>query len=147
MALLDSQAPASTLAFSSARSESLKGIVCRAGSRITRADLQVKMLGLSYPKGSQAYKLSLATGGRPLMLDQLTDVRNLVTLSLAQLRTDDVSFISDALLALDRLCFLQSNVMAARAALKGASPHRLFPYYAINALVSIFSDLYSLLRP
>lgn len=93
--------------------------------------MQVKMYGLPNTKGLQAHKLTIPASGRALMLEQLTDVNNFVKESLRLLGDEsDVACLGEG--AMDRLCELQGNIKAARAALKGAGPHRLFPYHAVD---------------
>lgn len=118
------------------RSEALKGYVTRVGNRIVKGDMQVKMHGLPHTKGLQAYKLTVAAGAphRALMLEQLTDVNNFVKESLCLLGDEGgVACLGEG--AMERLCELQGNIKAARAALKGAGPHRLFPYHAVDSRV------------
>lgn len=126
------------------RSEALKGYVTRVGNRIVKGDMQVKLHGLPNTKGLQAYKLTLAAAAgapdRALMLEQLTDVNNFVKESLRLLGDDGggggggrASCLGEA--AMERLCELQGNIKAARAALKGTGPHRLFPYHAVDSRV------------
>jgi len=103
--------------------------------------MRVKMFGLPYTKGLQAYKLTLAapTHDHTLILEQLVDVNNYVveSLELLQLHADGKSFMAsmDAKNVMEKLCSLQSNMMAARTALKGASSHRLFPFHATDPKV------------
>ena len=134
---MDPNGPGSTLPLSTARSEVLKGIITRAGCRITRGNMQVKMYGLPYTKGLPSYKMTLAapTPDHSLVLEQLVDVKNYVIASLELLDTPgNEGFIEsrDAKSVVEQLSSLQSNVLAARTALKGASPHRLFPFHAVD---------------
>lgn len=72
------------------------------------------------------------------MLEQLTDVKNFVVESLVLLGEEGKE--EECLgggKAMERLCELQGNIKAARAALKGAGGHRLFPYHAMDPRVMI----------
>lgn len=99
--------------------------------------MQVKMYGLPYTKGHQAHKLTIAaSSGALMMLEQLTDVNNFVKESLRLLGDEgDVTCLGEGVM--ERLCELQGNIKAARAALKGAGPHRLFPYHAVDSRVCL----------
>ncbi|KAF8537992.1 RAVE subunit 2/Rogdi [Trichophaea hybrida] len=152
LSLLNPNGPGSTLALSTLRSEALKGIITRVGSRVTRGDMRVKMFGLPHTKGFQAYKLTLAapTPNHTLILEQLVDVNNYVieSLELLQLHAYFVASM-DPKSVMEKLCSLESNVVAARTALKGASLHRLFPFHAADPKVfdpplpsSVAFDLY-----
>ncbi|KAI5801396.1 Rogdi leucine zipper containing protein-domain-containing protein [Peziza echinospora] len=59
IALMRPTEPGSTLVLSSPRSESLKGYVTRVGDRIVKADMQIKMYGLSFIRGTNSYRLTL----------------------------------------------------------------------------------------
>ena len=108
--------------------------------------MRVKMFGLPYTKGLPAYKLTLAapTPDHSLILEQLVDVNNYVVWSLELLRcdTDDAAFVKslDPKSVMEMLCALNSNVLAARTALKGASSHRLFPFHSVDPKVR--ADIY-----
>lgn len=72
------------------------------------------------------------------MLEQLTDVGNFVRESLRLLggeegEVEQVDVLGED--AMERLSELQENIKAARAALKGAGQHRLFPYHAMDPRV------------
>lgn len=118
----------STLAISSPRSECLKGFATRAGDKIVKADMQVKMYGLPNTKGLPSHKLVLLPE-KSLMLEQLTDVGNHVSESLEMLNQEgnDVS---------EMLKVVRRNVGAAREALRGASSHRLFPNDTVDSRVN-----------
>lgn len=111
--------------------------------------MQVKMYGLPNTKGLQAHKLTIAASGAPdraLMLEQLTDVNNFVKESLRLLGDEsDVECLGEG--AMERLCELQGNIKAARAALKGAGPHRLFPCHAVDCRVCYHCFLFYPLAP
>ena len=141
--LLAPSGPGSTLPLSTSRSEALKGFITRVGSRVTRGDMQVKMAGLPFTRGLQAYKLSVATD-HTLMLEQLVDVGNYVVASLELLRGEgedreggDETWMKkmDPKSVMQMLTALHANMMAARTALKGASAHRLFPFHAVDPKV------------
>ena len=148
-----------TLALSTARSEALKGVVTRAGSRITRSDMRIKMAGL--PPG---FRLALAgphSDGQQqrqqpqpqpqpqpqqqhqpppqLVLEQLVDAGNHVAAALEILHGDGAfpPPSDDARAVLDALGALMGHVAAARTALKGAAVHRLFPYHAADPRVRL----------
>ncbi|TGZ82979.1 hypothetical protein EX30DRAFT_339228 [Ascodesmis nigricans] len=166
LTLLDPSGPSSTLALSSSRSEALKGIIHRSGSSITRGDIQLKLYGLPYSRGG--YKLCLAgadkaaTGdAEELVLEQLVDVRNCVVTSLdlvgglgsrgneKKKEGGGTHVPGDAANVLRRLRELKENVGAAKAALKGQSAHRLWPYYGADPKIfdpplpqSLAFDLY-----
>lgn len=104
--------------------------------------MQVKLHGLPNTKGHQSHKLTISTTlDRTLTLEQLTDVGNFVNESLRLLGSEDNTSCL-GVDAMEKLCELQGNIKAARAALKGAGVHRLFPYHAVDPRVfSLLSGL------
>ena len=68
IALLDPQEGGSTLALSSARSETLKGFVVRMGEKIIKGDLLIKLAGLSSSK--RGYSMSVTEEG--IVLEQVS---------------------------------------------------------------------------
>lgn len=108
--------------------------------------MHLKMHGL--PRG---YKLSLpssvegaASPSHELVLEQLVDVKNCVVMSLELLapRRTGKKVVTcrgegeDAGAVLERLKELKEYVDSAKAALKGQSAHRLFPFYSVDPQVS-----------
>ncbi|KAA8914660.1 RAVE subunit 2/Rogdi [Sphaerosporella brunnea] len=127
---LDLLSPAntSTLPFSTPRSEVLKGFITRSGPQITRGELS---LHLQRQRG----KLSVRA---PWVLEQLVDVENYVLRSLELVANGafrEGEEEKDPKSTMQLLQALQENVSAARAALRAASAHRLFPFHAVDPKV------------
>jgi hypothetical protein len=71
----------------------------------------------------------------PWVLEQLVDVENYVLASLELLGGGKREKGADPKTIMELLLSVQEKVTAARAALRGASTHRLFPFHAIDPKV------------
>ncbi|KIW07891.1 uncharacterized protein PV09_01803 [Verruconis gallopava] len=116
--------PGSTLPLSSHRSESLKGVVTRAGARIVKGDIKVRLATLPPPKGLPAYPLVISSAAHAptLVLAQLTDARSRINACLDVV--DAAVWAGDAKdphFIAGQLRLLDVNLQEAKAALKGPS--------------------------
>lgn len=132
-ALLAPTEPGTTLALSSHRSESLKGFITRVGARILKADISLRLRGVTAPPGSSPAVAN--PGGRPglrvtlapegphvptLVLPQLTATRTLINGALDVI--DATRWAGDARNAnflAGQLRLLHEQIVEATAALKG----------------------------
>ncbi|CAL8576136.1 hypothetical protein XPA_002029 [Xanthoria parietina] len=69
LALLAPQEPGTTLALSTHRSETIKGVVTRVGTRIVKGDIQIRLPSLPAPRSLPSYPLRITS---PLPLPQLS---------------------------------------------------------------------------
>ncbi|KAG8534339.1 uncharacterized protein KY384_001183 [Bacidia gigantensis] len=117
LSLLSLDNPASTLPLTSHRSESVKGIVTRVGTRITKGDIALRLPTLPPPRGSPSFPLHISY---PLVLPQLAHLLALLNTTLdiidIALYTGDPNngpFVSS------QLKLLSDTIDEARQALKG----------------------------
>ncbi|KAF2257977.1 hypothetical protein CC78DRAFT_538142 [Lojkania enalia] len=114
----------STLVLSSVRSESLKGLVTRVGTRIVKGNVKLRLSSLPPPRGSTSYDLTVSSAPEAptLVIQQLTSVRTLINASLdvidVTLWTGDST---NANFVVGQLRLLHDNIQEARQALKGYS--------------------------
>ncbi|CAO1600091.1 MAG: hypothetical protein LQ349_000180 [Xanthoria aureola] len=69
LALITPQEPGTTLALSTHRSETIKGVVTRVGTRIVKGDIQIRLPSLPAPRSLPSYPLRISS---PLPLPQLS---------------------------------------------------------------------------
>ena len=128
IALIDPTEPGSTLVVSSPRTDSLKGIVTRVGTRVTRGDIQLRLSTLPPPPRQSSYRLvipssSSTSSQQSIVLPQLVTVRNRINDSLdvidVSLWTGDAT---NASFIAGQLRLLSAHVSEARNTLKGADP-------------------------
>ena len=115
--LLAPHEPGSVLPLSTQRSESVKGIITRIGTRIIKGDIALRLVTLPPPRGSQSFPLQIAS---PVLLPQLSQLMTLLNTTLdvidVALYTGDPTnsdFISS------QLKLLSDAIDEARATLKG----------------------------
>ncbi|MCJ1443541.1 MAG: hypothetical protein MMC23_004039 [Stictis urceolatum] len=117
-ALLAPTEPGATLVVSSLRSESVKGLVTRVGTRLVKGDISLRLPSLPPPPKSASYPLHLSS---PLILAQLSTARNLINQALDVVDTStwtgdptNASFISGQLRLLAEL------LLDAKSSLRGS---------------------------
>ena len=143
-ALLAPSENGSTLVLSSVRSESLKGLITRIGTRITKGvcvslsllharthsmqNVKLRLASLPPPKGSLTYDLAIspAPHAPTLVVPQLTSIRTSINscldvIDVATWRGDatNANFVSG------QLQLLHDHILEAQAALKGYSDVQL----------------------
>ncbi|KAH9866474.1 hypothetical protein IAQ61_008479 [Plenodomus lingam] len=123
-ALLAPSENGSTLVLSSVRSESLKGLITRIGTRITKGNIKLRLASLPPPKGSLTYDLSISAAPHAptLVVPQLTAIRTSINSCLDAIDVatwggdaTNASFVSG------QLQLLHDHILEARASLKGYS--------------------------
>ncbi|KAJ6280631.1 uroporphyrin-iii c-methyltransferase [Bipolaris maydis] len=124
-ALLAPSENGSTLVLTSVRSESLKGLITRIGTRITKGNIKLRLASLPPPKGSLTWDLviSSAPHAPTLVVPQLTSVRTSINSCLDAI--DVATWGGDATNAQfvsGQLQLLHDHIIEAQAALKGHSP-------------------------
>jgi len=120
--LLTSKDIGSTLVLSSQRSESLKGYITLAGTRLVKGDIQLRLPSLPPPRGQNSYRLSISSSPKApsLVIEQLITVRTLINSCLDVI--DATRWTGDARNAdyiSSQLRLLHENVQEAKQALKG----------------------------
>lgn len=121
-ALLAPSEPGSTLVLSSVRSESLKGLVTRIGTRITKGNIKLRLASLAPPKGALSHDLAISTAPQAptLVVSQLTAVRTAINTCLDVI---DVATwggdASSASFVAGQLQLLHEHLLEARSSLKG----------------------------
>ncbi|OCK83127.1 hypothetical protein K432DRAFT_468924 [Lepidopterella palustris CBS 459.81] len=123
-ALLAPNENGSTLVLTSVRSESLKGLVTRIGTRIVKGNIKLRLSSLPPPRGSNSYELTISSAPQApiLVIEQLTSVRNLINDCLDVV--DVTTWTGDAKNAnfiAGQLQLLYDNIQEARQALRGYS--------------------------
>ncbi|KAF2273700.1 uncharacterized protein EI97DRAFT_150408 [Westerdykella ornata] len=123
-ALLAPSEHGSTLVLSSMRSESLKGVVTRVGTRIVKGNIKLRLPSLPPPRGASSYDLSISTAptAPDLVIHQLSSVKNAINHSLDVI--DVTTWAGDSKNAdyiAGQMQLLADNVREARQALKGYS--------------------------
>ncbi|KAJ4373925.1 hypothetical protein N0V83_002664 [Neocucurbitaria cava] len=123
-ALLAPTENGSTLVLSSVRSESLKGLVTRIGTRITKGNVKLRLASLPPPKGSHTYDviISSAPHAPTLVVPQLTNIRTSINSCLDVI--DVATWGGDATNAnfvAGQLQLLHDHIQEARQALRGYS--------------------------
>ncbi|KAH8694333.1 RAVE subunit 2/Rogdi [Phaeosphaeriaceae sp. PMI808] len=118
----------STLVLSSVRSESLKGVITRIGTRITKGSIKLRLASLPPPRGSSAYDICISSAAQAptLVVPQLTSVRTSINSCLDVI--DVTIWGGDATKAdfvAGQLQLLHEHVLEARQALKGYSDVQL----------------------
>ncbi|OAL05740.1 hypothetical protein IQ06DRAFT_342998 [Phaeosphaeriaceae sp. SRC1lsM3a] len=123
-ALLAPSENGSTLVLSSVRSESLKGLITRIGTRITKGNVKLRIASLPPPRGSPAYDLTISSAPQAptLVIPQLTSVRTSINscldvIDVAVWGGDDTK----ADFVAGQLQLLHEHIQEARQALKGYS--------------------------
>jgi hypothetical protein len=127
-ALLAPSESGSTLVLTSVRSESLKGLVTRVGTRIVKGNVKLRLASLPPPRGSQTYDMAISSAptAPTLVVPQLTAVRTSINSCLDAI--DVVSWGGDATQAsfvAGQLQLLHDHILEARHALKGYSDVQL----------------------
>ncbi|KAF1995760.1 hypothetical protein P154DRAFT_444825 [Amniculicola lignicola CBS 123094] len=123
-ALLTPSEHGSTLVLSSVRSESLKGLVTRVGTRIVKGNVKLRMASLPPPRGSPTFDLTISSAAQAptLTVQQLTAVRTSINSCLDVI--DVTTWTGDATNAnfvAGQLRLLHDSLQEARQALKGYS--------------------------
>ncbi|KAL6712624.1 hypothetical protein ACN47E_000501 [Coniothyrium glycines] len=127
-ALLAPSETGSTLVLSSVRSESLKGLITRLGTRITKGNIKLRLASLPPPKGALAYDLTISSAPHAptLVVPQLTSIRTSINSCLDVI--DVATWGGDATNAgfvAGQLQLLHDHILEARSALKGHSDVQL----------------------
>ncbi|KAF2176180.1 hypothetical protein K469DRAFT_35247 [Zopfia rhizophila CBS 207.26] len=127
-ALLAPNENGSTLVLSSVRSESLKGLVNRVGTRIVKGNVKLRLSSLPPPRGSTSYELTISSAPQAptLIIQQLTTVRTLINACLDVI--DVTVWTGDATNAnfvAGQLRLLHDNIQEAKQSLKGYSDVQL----------------------
>ncbi|KAH7078570.1 RAVE subunit 2/Rogdi [Paraphoma chrysanthemicola] len=123
-ALLAPSENGSTLVLSSVRSESLKGLITRIGTRITKGNVKLRLASLPPPRGSHSYDLTFSSAPQAptLVVPQLTTVRTAINSCLDVI---DVAIwggdTTKANFVAGQLQLLHDHIQEARQALKGYS--------------------------
>jgi hypothetical protein len=123
-ALLAPTENGSTLVLSSVRSESLKGLVTRVGTRIVKGNVKLRLSSLPPPRGCPTYDLviSSAPHAPTLVVPQLTSVRTLINTCLDVIDvTTWTGDSTDANFVAGQLRLLYDHIQEARQTLKGSS--------------------------
>ncbi|KAF3035464.1 hypothetical protein E8E12_006480 [Didymella heteroderae] len=123
-ALLAPSESGSTLVLTSVRSESLKGLVTRVGTRIVKGNVKLRLASLPPPRGAQTFDITISSAptAPTLVVPQLTAVRTSINSCLDAI--DVVSWGGDATNAsfvAGQLQLLHDHILEARHALKGYS--------------------------
>ncbi|KAF2653963.1 hypothetical protein K491DRAFT_601830 [Lophiostoma macrostomum CBS 122681] len=127
-ALLAPSENGSTLVLSSVRSESLKGLVTRAGTRIVKGNVKLRLSTLPPPRGSPTYDIAIssAPAAPTLVIQQLTAVRTSINTALDVIDvTTWAGDAKDANYIAGQIQLLHDNIQEARQALKGWSDVQL----------------------
>jgi hypothetical protein len=114
----------STLVLSSVRSESLKGVVTRVGTRIVKGNVKLRLSSLPPPRGSSSYHLTVSSAPHAptLVVPQLTAVRTSINTCLDVIDvTTWTGDSTDANFVAGQLRLLYDHIQEARHALKGSS--------------------------
>ncbi|KAF2477299.1 uncharacterized protein BDR25DRAFT_309557 [Lindgomyces ingoldianus] len=127
-ALLAPSENGSTLVLSSVRSESLKGLITRVGTRVVKGSIKLRLSSLPPPRGSTSYDLTISSSPQAptLVIQQLTSVRTLLNACLDVI--DVTTWTGDATngnFVAGQLRLLHDNIQEARQALKGYSDVQL----------------------
>lgn len=118
----------STLVLSSVRSESLKGLVTRVGTRIVKGNIKLRLASLPPPRGSSTYDLTISASPQAptLVIQQLTTVRTLINACLDVIDvTTWTGDSTDGNFVAGQFRLLYENIQEARQALKGYSDVQL----------------------
>ncbi|KAF2735124.1 hypothetical protein EJ04DRAFT_465319 [Polyplosphaeria fusca] len=123
-ALLAPSENGSTLVLTSVRSESLKGLVTRVGTRIVKGNVKLRLASLPPPRGSPSYDVTISNAPQAptLVIQQLTQVRTSINACLDVI--DVTTWTGDATNAnfvAGQLGLLFDNIQEARQSLKGYS--------------------------
>ncbi|OCL07355.1 hypothetical protein AOQ84DRAFT_60450 [Glonium stellatum] len=126
-ALLAPSENGSTLVLSSLRSESLKGLITRIGTRIVKGNIKLRLSSLPPPRGSPCYELAISSAPQAptLVIEQLTSVRTFINACLDVI--DVTTWTGDAKNAnfiAGQFQLLFDNIQEAKNALKGYSDIR-----------------------
>ncbi|KAF2643451.1 hypothetical protein P280DRAFT_467478 [Massarina eburnea CBS 473.64] len=123
-ALLAPSENGSTLVLSTVRSESLKGLVTRVGTRIVKGHVKLRLPSLPPLRGAATYDLviSSAPHAPTLVVPQLTSVRTAINTCLDVIDvTTWTGDASDANFVAGQLRLLYDHIQEGRQALKGYS--------------------------
>ncbi|PVI06548.1 hypothetical protein DM02DRAFT_514400 [Periconia macrospinosa] len=123
-ALLAPAENGSTLVLSSVRSESLKGLVTRVGTRIVKGNVRLRLPTLPPPRGSPSYDLTISSAPQAptLVVPQLTSVRTSINTCLDVIDvTTWTGDSTDANFVASQLRLLYDHIQEGRQALKGYS--------------------------
>ncbi|PSN70070.1 hypothetical protein BS50DRAFT_304170 [Corynespora cassiicola Philippines] len=123
-ALLAPSENGSTLVLTSVRSESLKGLVTRIGTRIVKGNVKLRLATLPPPRGASTFDLTISSAPQAptLVIPQLTAVRTSINTCLDVI--DVTTWTGDAKNAdfvSGQLRLLYDHIQEARQALKGYS--------------------------
>ncbi|KAF2109319.1 RAVE subunit 2/Rogdi [Lophiotrema nucula] len=127
-ALLAPSESGSTLVLTSVRSESLKGLVTRVGTRIVKGNVKLRLASLPPPRGSPTFDLTLSAEPQAptLVVQQLTQVRTSINACLDVIDvTTWTGDSTDANFVAGQLGLLYDNIQEARQSLKGYSDVQL----------------------
>lgn len=127
-ALLAPSENGSTLVLSSVRSESLKGLVTRVGTRIVKGNVKLRLSSLPAPRGSTSYDLIISSAPQAptLVIPQLTSVKTSINNGLDVIDvTTWAGNANDANYVAGQLQLLHDNIQEARQSLKGYSDVQL----------------------
>ncbi|KAF1958743.1 hypothetical protein CC80DRAFT_546063 [Byssothecium circinans] len=127
-ALLAPTENGSTLVLSSVRSESLKGLVTRIGTRIVKGNVRLRLASLPPPRGATTYDLAISSAPHAptLVVPQLTSVRTAINTCLDVIDvTTWTGDASDANFVAGQLRLLYDHIQEGRQALRGYSDVQL----------------------
>ncbi|KAF1966924.1 hypothetical protein BU23DRAFT_584105 [Bimuria novae-zelandiae CBS 107.79] len=123
-ALLAPSESGSTLVLSSLRSESLKGLVTRVGTRIIKGHVKLRLASLPPPRGATSVELAISSAPHAptLTIPALTVVRTAINTCLDIIDvTAWTGDATDANFVAGQLRLLYDHIQEARQALKGHS--------------------------
>ncbi|KAJ4287023.1 hypothetical protein N0V90_012904 [Kalmusia sp. IMI 367209] len=123
-ALLAPSETGSTLVLSSLRSESLKGLVTRVGTRIVKGHVKLRLPSLPPPRGAAAVELAISSAPHAptLVVHQLTAIRTAINTCLDVIDvTTWTGDATDANFVAGQLRLLHDHIQEARQTLKGYS--------------------------
>ncbi|KAF2440570.1 hypothetical protein P171DRAFT_457408 [Karstenula rhodostoma CBS 690.94] len=123
-ALLAPSESGSTLVLSSLRSESLKGLVTRVGTRIVKGNVKLRLASLPPPRGATSVDLAISSAPQAptLVVPQLTAIRTAINTCLDVIDvTTWTGDATDANFVAGQLRLLHDHISEARQALKGYS--------------------------
>ncbi|KAH7126893.1 RAVE subunit 2/Rogdi [Dendryphion nanum] len=139
-ALLAPSENGSTLVLSSVRSESLKGLVTRVGTRIVKGNVKLRLSSLPAPRGATSYDLTISAAPQAptLVIQQLTSVKTAINNCLDVIDvTTWAGNAKDGNYVAGQLQLLHDNIQEARQALRGYSDVQL-PWWEHPADEKIF---------
>ncbi|KAF1365679.1 hypothetical protein EJ07DRAFT_160787 [Lizonia empirigonia] len=110
-----------TLVLSSVRSESLKGLVTRVGTRIVKGNVKLRIASLPPPRGAQSFDvaISAAPTAPTLVVPQLTAMRTAINSCLNAIDVVSWGDVTNASFVAGQLQLLHNHMLKARHALTG----------------------------